>query len=102
MKTDIAGNESMTKALRLKLRPYLAGEIALARVFVRDMLIVGSLVNILIGGIALIAYAEGAPGWLALAIFLAPFPYNLTLCIFVWRSAGKSASLWNDIARAGA
>lgn len=91
----------MTIAIRQQLAPYIAGNVGLAQVFVRDMLITGTIVNMLTGGLALIAYAEGVSGWVALCIFLAPFPYNVALCFFVWRAAAKSGSRWADIARAG-
>lgn len=88
--------------MRSTLRRYLRGEVSLGRVFWFDMLLVGTIVNALTSAAALIAYAVELPGWLALAIFLAPFPYNMALCLFVWRSATRKPSGWSDMARGGA
>lgn len=91
----------MNSSIRSRLAPYITGDVPLARVFVRDMLIVGTVINMLTGGMALIAYAEGASGWLAIGMVFAPLPYNLALCVLVWRSASLSSAGWRDAARAG-
>lgn len=88
--------------MRETLRRYARGDVPLARVFLHDMLMIGTIVNIVTGGSALIAYASDLPGWLALAIFLLPLPYNVALCISVWRSAARHPSGWSDLARLGA
>lgn len=88
-------------ALLETIRHYVAGEVPLRRVFFRDMLIFGSLINVVTGGAALIAYASDAPDHIALAIFLSPVPYNIALCICVWRSAAHHPSGWADFARIG-
>lgn len=44
------------------------------------------------------AYANGLPGWLALVVVLLPFPFNIALCVFVWRSVSHNPSGWNDLA----
>ncbi|WP_459091981.1 hypothetical protein [Mesorhizobium sp. A556] len=84
------------------MKNYLRGEVPLGRVFWFDMLLVGTIVNALTSAGALIVYAVDLPGWLALAIFLAPLPYNIALCLFVWRSATRKPSAWSDMARGGA
>lgn len=83
------------------LARYARGEVPLARVFFHDMLLVGTVVNIVTGALALAFYAGGFPAWLAVAIFLSPLPYNIALCVFVWRSAARNPSGWSDLARAG-
>jgi hypothetical protein len=83
------------------LKRYAKGEVPLGRVFLNDMLIFGTIVNVVTGGAALISYASDVPGWLALSIFLLPVPYNVALCVFVWRSAARSGSGWADLARVG-
>lgn len=88
--------------MRETLRRYARGDVPLARVFLYDMLMVGTIVNIVTGGLALLAYAVDMPGYLALAIFLLPLPYNAALCVFVWRSAARYPSGWSDLARLGA
>lgn len=84
------------------LQRYARGEVPLGRVFLFDMLLVGTIVNIVTAGVALIAHLNEFPGWLVLLLFLLPFPYNLALCCFVWRSAARSRSIWGDVARLGA
>jgi hypothetical protein len=76
--------------LPLFLRRRLAGEVPVARVFWWDMLAVGTLINVATGGMALAAYVGGAPLWLAAMIFFSPLPYNLALCVSIWRSAAKA------------
>ncbi len=66
-------------AMRETLKRYAKGEIPLARVFLHDMLLVGTIINVITGGLALIAYASGAQGYFALAIL--PLPYNIVLCV---------------------
>jgi hypothetical protein len=82
-------------------RRYLAGEVPLARVFFRDMLLIGTLVNIATGLAMLAAFSLDWPIVVAIAIFLAPQPYNIMLCVSVWRSAAREASRWSDAARIG-
>jgi hypothetical protein len=88
--------------MRSTLKKYLRGEVPLGRVFWFDMLLVGTIVNALTSAAALIAYAVDLPGSLALAIFLSPLPYNIALCLFVWRSAARGQSGWSDLARGSA
>lgn len=59
-------------------------------VFWRDMLAVGTAVNVLATFIALMAASQGVPGWAAVAIHLAPMPYNLFLCVAVGRARPAS------------
>jgi uncharacterized membrane protein len=88
--------------MRSALKRYLRGEVPLGRVFWFDMLLVGTIVNALTSAGALVAYAVDLPGWLALGIFLSPLPYNIALCLFVWRSASRKPSAWSDMARSAA
>jgi hypothetical protein len=66
------------------------GEVPLRTVFWRDMLGVGTAINVGMTFAALIAASQGAPSWLAVAIHLAPMPYNLFLLVAVVRSAPPS------------
>lgn len=83
------------------VRRYVAGEIPLKRVFFYDMLLIGTIINITIGLATLLAFSLNSPIWLPIAIYLSAQPYNVTLCISVWRSAGREASRWSDLARIG-
>lgn len=68
--------------------------------FWRDIVVVASLANLLIGFAALMMVAQGAPTAWAAALHLSPTPYNLFLCLALWRHAGCSrtrawaAGLW--------
>lgn len=67
------------------------GEVALGLLFWRDMLGVGTVLNLLVGFAALIAVSQGVDARLALALHLAPMPYNLFLCLAVWRDPQRTA-----------
>jgi hypothetical protein len=56
----------------------------------RDMLGVGTVVNMLFTFIALMAVSQGVPLWAAVAIHFAPLPYNLFLCAAVVRAVPRS------------
>ncbi len=84
------------------VRRHWRGEVPLARVFWWNMLIVGTLVNLITGGTALAAHVAGAPLWLAALIFFLPLPLNVLLTVSVWRSAGREAPGWGVFARAAA
>jgi len=83
------------------VKSHLAGEMPVKRVFLYDMLLVGTLVNIATGFTTLAAVALGASSSVATAIFLSPQPYNIFLCLSVWRSASRDVSGWSEIARIG-
>lgn len=84
------------------VRCHWQGRVPLARVFWWDMLIVGTLVNLIAGGTALAAHVAGAPLGLAALIFFLPLPLNVLLTVSVWRSAGQNAPGEGLLARAGA
>jgi hypothetical protein len=81
------------------MRRYLAGEVPLARIFFHDMLLIGTMVNIVTGLATLAAFSLDFPIWAAIAIFLSPLPYNTILCLSVWRSAAREETRWSGIAR---
>ena len=58
--------------------------------FLRDMLCVGTLVNLLTTFAAFMAASQGAPSWAAAAIHFAPLPYN----IFLYAAIGRALPLW--------
>lgn len=88
---DAAGPESIP-ASRSPLG-YLAalwrGEVPLQQVVWRDMVLVGTVVNILAMGIAFLAVALGASTMTGIAIHLLPAPYNIFLVAAVWRRAER-------------
>ena len=61
------------------------GQIPLAVLLWRDMVWIGTLINLAASFLALAALAEGAHGGLAVALHLAPLPYNIFLLAAVLR-----------------
>lgn len=66
------------------------GETPLSTLFWRDMLAIGTLLNLLLSFVALMVAALGGDIRLAAALHFAPTPYNLFLCLAVWRSPRRS------------
>jgi hypothetical protein len=62
------------------------GEVGTPTVFWRDMLAVGTVLNLLASFMALVLASQGAPPWLPVAVHFAPLPYNLFLFRAVMRS----------------
>lgn len=61
------------------------GQIPLAVLLWRDMVWIGTLINLAASFLALVALALGAHGGLAVALHLAPLPYNIFLLAAVLR-----------------
>jgi uncharacterized membrane protein len=76
-----------------------SGGLPLARVFWFDMLAVGTLLNVAAAVAMLILFAADAPAAIALAVFLAPIPFNLLLFAGVWRSAAREKADWGWFAK---
>ncbi len=55
------------------------------------MLAVGTVLNLAASFGALALLALGAPGAVAVALHFAPMPYNLFLCLALWRLAQRPA-----------
>jgi hypothetical protein len=62
------------------------GEVGTSTVFWRDMLGVGTVLNLLASFVALVLSSHGAPPWLPVAVHFAPLPYNVLLFRAVLRS----------------
>ncbi|AEH85755.1 hypothetical protein [Mesorhizobium opportunistum] len=71
------------------------GQVPLGRLFWRDMLLVGTLINMASSALALVLLGLKLPLWLVLAVHFAPVPYNIFLTSAVWRTteSGAKASL---------
>ncbi|HEU0201825.1 MAG TPA: hypothetical protein VFR86_15505 [Burkholderiaceae bacterium] len=67
------------------------GEAPLPIVFWRDMIVVGTLINLVTGLAAFMLLAQAASVAPAIAVYFAPVPYNLFLCLAVWRAPRRSA-----------
>jgi hypothetical protein len=73
-------------------RALWAGTEPLHRVVISDLLIGGTLINVVAFALALALFALGAPRWLGVAVFFSPQPFNLFLVAAVWRTASVSGS----------
>jgi hypothetical protein len=71
------------------LRARWQGEVPLDRLFGRDMLLVGTALNIASLVLALMLLGLKLPLWVVLAVYFLPVPYNIFLAIAVWRTAEK-------------
>ncbi len=70
------------------------GMTPLATLFWRDMLLVGTIVNVATSLAALAMLAAKLPLAAALCVFFAPLPYNVFLAFAVWRTAEKRGGLF--------
>lgn len=71
------------------------GDFPLARVFWTDMIIIGSIVNIVGAAAALLIIVSGAPIAFGVIVHFAPVPYNILLFLSVWQSAAREVSRWS-------
>ena len=73
------------------------GQVPLDRVFWRDLVLVGTAINVASSVATLILLGLKMPLALALAVHFAPVPYNIFLTFAVWRTTeranGAKASL---------
>ncbi|HEU0204641.1 MAG TPA: hypothetical protein VFR86_29870 [Burkholderiaceae bacterium] len=74
------------------IAPRWHGQVPLGILFWRDMIAVGTLINLMSGLAALMLLALGASSALAVAVHFAPVPYNAFLLSAVWRAPGRTAS----------
>jgi hypothetical protein len=78
------------------------GDIPLAALFWRDMIMVGITVNAASTLAAVLLLALDAPAPLAVAIHFAPVPWNLFLFASVWRATARlgpaAAFAWQSVA----
>ncbi len=67
------------------------GEVRLPIVFWRDLLAVGTSINLLASFLALVVASQGVDIRVAAALHFAPLPYNLFLFLAVWRLPQRTA-----------
>ena len=84
------------------VRSLWRGERPLARVFWTDMVVIGSLVNVLATVAAMLLFVSGAPIALGVVVHFAPVPYIILLFLAVWQSAARQPSVWSFPAQATA
>jgi hypothetical protein len=74
------------------------GEAWLSRVYWRDMLVLGSLINLFTGFAALMLAAQGLALWVAAIVHFATLPYNVFLVLVLWRTPGCSQAMrWTSL-----
>ena len=79
------------------------GEARVTRLFWRDMLVVGSAINLFTGFIALMIAAQGGAQWVAAVVHFATLPYNVFLVLALWRTPAHSRAMaWTSVAWLGA
>ncbi|TIO09827.1 hypothetical protein [Mesorhizobium sp.] len=78
------------------------GTAPLDRLFWRDLVLVGTAINIALSVLALILLGLKLPLALVLAVHLAPVPYNFFLTFAVWRTAEKFPSVKASLMTLGA
>jgi hypothetical protein len=80
------------------------GQVPLRRLFWRDIVLIGSLINLAATFLALMLAAQGVATALAVVVHFSPLPYNLFLCGALWRhprrttALSASAGLWLALA----
>ncbi len=77
-------------------------EVPLPVIFWRDMIVIGSLLNLAAAFGGLMALGFKADLMVALAIFHAPLPYNLFIVAAIWRTAEGAGAASASTARFGA
>jgi hypothetical protein len=78
------------------------GAVPLGRLFWRDLVVVGTAINVALSVAALILLGLKLPLTLVLAVHFAPVPYNLFLTFAVWRTAEKSGGAKASLMTLGA
>ncbi|MDZ4101850.1 MAG: hypothetical protein U1E12_09265 [Hydrogenophaga sp.] len=73
-------------------------QVPMRLLFWRDMVVVGTLINLLFTGVALAMAASDLPIELAAAVHFAPLPYNLFLVAAVWRQPASAVHRWASLA----
>ena len=66
------------------------GTVPLETVFWRDMILVGTVINVLATGLCMALFVAGAPAALGLLVFFAPLPWNLLLFVAVWKASANA------------
>ncbi len=77
------------------------GQVPIDRLFWRDMMLVGTGINVASSAAALVLLGLKMPLGLVLAVHFLPVPYNIFLTIAVWRTAEKSGGAKASLAMLG-
>lgn len=84
------------------MRSRWRGQVPVHRLYWRDMVLVGSFINLLTSFMALMVWAQGGKPGVAVAIHFATLPYNVFLVAALWRTpqCGK-VMRWSSVAWLG-
>ncbi|BCG70197.1 hypothetical protein MesoLj113a_13550 [Mesorhizobium sp. 113-1-2] len=80
------------EGVRSFFRSRWLGQVPIDRLFWRDMMLVGTGINVASSASALILLGLKMPLGLVLAVHFAPVLYNIFLAIAVWRTAEQSGA----------
>lgn len=69
------------------------GEVALPVLLWRDMIAVGTVINLGAAFLGLVLASQGVALGLAATVYFAPLPYNMFLFAAVWRSPQRTATI---------
>src|ERR1044072_6897312 len=75
------------------------GEFPLARGFWPDLIVIGTVVNLVVSAAAMLLFVSGAPIVLGVIVHFAPVPYNILLFLSVWQAAARETSIWSFAAQ---
>lgn len=67
------------------------GQVPLAVLFWRDTLVIGTLANLTVTFLAVLMLVQGVPVWFAVLFHLLLLPYNVFLCVVLWRMPDRNA-----------
>ena len=85
------------------LRSRWRGETSLAVLYWRDILVIGSLINLFTGFAALMLAAQGVSLVIAAVVHFALLPYNVFLVVALWRTPRCSRIMaWTSLVWLGA
>jgi hypothetical protein len=69
----------------------LNGRAPFKKVFINDMLVIGTMINVIATSIALVVMIQTDNAILAVILHALPLPYNAFLVLAVWRSSGHDS-----------
>lgn len=69
----------------------LNGRVPFKSVFVNDMLVIGTMINVMATLIALLVMIQTDNAILAVILHALPLPYNAFLVLVVWRTSGHDS-----------
>lgn len=79
------------------------GEASAVVVYWRDMLAIGSLINLSTSFVALMLAAQGVTLWIAAVVHFAALPYNVFLVVALWRTPQRTRIMaWTSLVWLGA